>query len=155
MWLCYLTRSRYSKRNLSLVFTFLLVPLTATCWFPKSRLFLSYDHNTQVISLRNNFSWPLRYNNAPRNRKRNKERKDPIWFGVYRMRVYQPGNRIYNSRLKRNFYNTRILFNQRWKEENKYNFRHNLWEVFVCQLYLSPFLVTWMFHGDLNYSSKF
>ena len=53
-----------------------------------------------MISLRNNFSWPLRYNNAPRNRKGNKERKDPIWFGVYRMRVYQPGNRIYNSSLK-------------------------------------------------------
>ena len=57
-----------------------------------------------MISLRNNFSLPLRYNNAPRNRKRNKERKDPIWFGVYRMRVYQPGNRICNSSLKRNIY---------------------------------------------------
>ena len=53
-----------------------------------------------MISLRNNFSWPLWYNNALRNRKRNKERKDPIWFGVYRMCVYQPGNQIYNSSLK-------------------------------------------------------
>ena len=57
-----------------------------------------------MISLRNNFSWPLWYNNALRNRKRNKERKDPIWFGVYRMCVYQPGDQIYNSSLKEVIY---------------------------------------------------
>ena len=38
-----------------------------------------------MISLRNNFGWPLRYNNTRRNRKRNKERGDPISFGVSRI----------------------------------------------------------------------
>ena len=33
-----------------------------------------------------------------------KKEKIPYWF-VYRMRVYQPGNRVSNSSLKGNIYN--------------------------------------------------
>ena len=34
-----------------------------------------------------------------------KKEKILYWFGVYRMRVYQPGNRVSNSSLKGKIYN--------------------------------------------------
>ena len=33
-----------------------------------------------------------------------KKEKILYWFGVYRMRVYQPGNQVSNSSLKRSIY---------------------------------------------------
>ena len=50
--------------------------------------------------------------------KRIKEEKILYWFGVYCMRVYQPGNRVSNSSLKRNIYRCFLITAARGNGDN-------------------------------------
>ena len=98
MWLCYLACSCYSKRNLSLVFTFPLVLLIATCSFPKIEIILKLFLHVMISVDRFDIVTPQGIGKGI------KKEKILYWFGVYRMRVYQPGNQVSNSSLKRSIY---------------------------------------------------
>ena len=49
------------------------------------------------------------YKNASKNRKGTKEEKILFWFGVYRMCVYQPGNRVQILTWKETFIPLRFI----------------------------------------------
>lgn len=73
----------------------------------------------------------------------NKE-KILYWFGVFHLRVYQPGNQVSNSSLKRNIY---ILGKPMFRIMNQIAPHHtgyipkdfNITDIFKCQLTLTIF----------------